>query len=215
MSCRVTDVRTVHVGGSFAVGSTTPDLVSAGPTTRPAASQRRRDAQRGEHQYRAGRDRDAEAEDYDEQRILPCSNFTRPAAAAAAAAALSVLHRRQFVVLAARRRAIHFTFRRSISRRFFLSFSLSRSVITTIMVMSLIKRPVGTRLRNDSRQVVHTHRDPCAPVSKHASPRSDASGRHTARCWRWRARRGCVTALGKLFTPIMTHVPLSASTPFR
>jgi len=62
----VTDVRTVHVGGSFAVGSTTPGLVSAGPTTRPAASQRRRDAQRGEHQYRAGRDRDAEAEDYDE-----------------------------------------------------------------------------------------------------------------------------------------------------
>jgi len=75
---------------------------------------------------------------------------------------LSVLHRRQFVVLAARRRAIHFTFRRSISRRFFLSFFLSRSVITTIMVMSLIKRPVGTRLRNDSRQVVHTHHDPCA-----------------------------------------------------
>ena len=112
---------------------------------------------------------------------------------------------------------LHFTFRRSISRRFFLSFSLSRSVITTIMVMSLIKRPVGTRLRNDSRQVVHTHHDPCAPVSKHASPyrRGDASGRHTARCWRWRARRGCVTALGKLFTPIMTHVPLSASTRFR
>ena len=123
VSCRVTDVRTVHVGGSFAVGSTTPGLVSAGPTTRPTASQRRRDAQRGEHQYRAGRDRDAEAEDYDEQRILPCSNFTRPAAAAAAA--LSVLHRRQFVVLAARRRATLYIspFHFSSFFSFFLSFT--------------------------------------------------------------------------------------------